>query len=92
MEGLARIGRCNFSNEVSGEARVNLPLELSLPAGTNYIIFTLLNSLYNTGRAILSRKTRRSYPILILIRRIIVLVIIKLFLTFLCAFDHRHNQ
>lgn len=30
----ARIGRCNinFSSEIAGEARVNLPLELSLPA------------------------------------------------------------
>ena len=33
----ARIGRCNinFSSEIAGEARVNLPLELSLPAGTS---------------------------------------------------------
>ena len=32
---VARIGRCNinYSSELSGEARVNLPLELSLPAG-----------------------------------------------------------
>ncbi|KAL5259712.1 hypothetical protein ACHWQZ_G009977 [Mnemiopsis leidyi] len=31
---VARIGRCNinYSSELSGEARVNLPLELSLPA------------------------------------------------------------
>lgn len=33
---VARVGKCNInlSKEVSGEARVNLPLELSLPAGT----------------------------------------------------------
>ena len=31
--GVAKIGICNLSAESCGQARVNLPLELSLPAG-----------------------------------------------------------